>query len=338
MGGVTATIRTGAAALAAAMLLMLAFAGSYVGAFHKPTPHGVPLEVVAPPSLASRVTASLNSVPGHPVSARAASSRQAAVAAVLGRQVYAVYEAAANRLDVASAANRATAVALEELFARLAAAQHNPPPAVVDLAPLPASDPNGTSAFYAVVAWVFGGYLAATLLGLMGTPRSASRQRSLLRIGGLAAYSVIGALVTVLVLRGAFGVFAGHVLAMWAVATLIVFASGAATAGLQALAGVLGTGVVILLFVIVGNAASGGPYARPLLPGFWRTIGGILPPGAGVDLARSTLYFGGSRLAGPILALAAWGVLGIVAAVAVGGRIVTPVEAEAEAAAGLAGL
>jgi hypothetical protein len=28
--------------------------------------------------------------------------------------------------------------------------------------------------------------------------------------------------------------------------------------------------------VILGNAASGGPFARPLLPGLWRTIGGVL--------------------------------------------------------------
>jgi len=39
--------------------------------------------------------------------------------------------------------------------------------------------------------------------------------------------------------------------------------------------------------VILGNSASGGPFARPLLPGLWRTIGGVLPPGAGVDLTRT---------------------------------------------------
>ncbi|HEV7177904.1 MAG TPA: hypothetical protein VGN29_20585, partial [Solirubrobacteraceae bacterium] len=44
---------------------------------------------------------------------------------------------------------------------------------------------------------------------------------------------------------------------------------------------------VILVFVLLGNSASGGPFARPLLPGLWRTTGGVLPPGAGVDLARS---------------------------------------------------
>jgi uncharacterized membrane protein YbhN (UPF0104 family) len=58
------------------------------------------------------------------------------------------------------------------------------------------------------------------------------------------------------------------------IAALTIFASGAAAAGIHAAAGPAGTGLVILAFVIVGNPASGGPFARPLLPGLWRTIGG----------------------------------------------------------------
>src|SRR5664279_4107081 len=43
----------------------------------------------------------------------------------------------------------------------------------------------------------------------------------------------------------------------------------------QTAAGPAGTGLVILVFVILGDSASGGPFARPLLPGLWRTIGGL---------------------------------------------------------------
>ena len=111
-------------------------------------------------------------------------------------------------------------------------------------------------------------------------------------------------------LRACFGVFSGHVVAMCAIGALTIFASGAATAGIQAAAGPAGTGLVILVFVILGNSASGGPFARPLLPGLWRTIGGVLPPGAGVDLARSALFFDGARIAGPILVLVGWAALG----------------------------
>ena len=62
----------------------------------------------------------------------------------------------------------------------------------------------------------------------------------------------------------------------------------------------------------------------------------MLPPGASVDLARSALFFDGARIAGPILVLVVWAALGTVLALALGGRIMNPVDVEAEAAAGAA--
>jgi hypothetical protein len=318
--------------LVPALVLMLAFAFSYVGAFHDPTPHDVPLAVVGPPS----VVAQLGALPGRPLDPRPAASRQEALAQIDDREVYGAYEAATNRLFVASAANRATAVALETTFDRAAAGQGRPAVRVTDVKPLSPSDSNGTAAFYAVIAWVFGGYIGSTLIGLVGTPRSRSRRRALARILGLGAFSLIAAVLSVVMLRVCFGVFAGHVVALSAIGALTIFASAAATAGIQAAAGAAGTGLVILVFVILGNAASGGPFARPLLPGLWRTIGGVLPPGAGVDLARAGLFFDGARIAGPILVLAGWAALGAALLIALGGRVVTEAEAEAEAAAGAA--
>ena len=202
--------------------------------------------------------------------------------------------------------------------------------------PLPAKDPNGTAAFYAMIAWVFGGYIGATLIGVIGTPRSRSRARGAARIGALAGFGVVGGILSVVMLRASFDVFSGHVVALCAIAALTIFASGAATAGVQAGAGPAGTGLVILLFVILGNPASGGPFARPRLPGLWRTIGGVLPPGASVDLTRAALFFDGSRITGPILVLAGWAAFGTALMLALGGRVVDMVEAETEAAAGAA--
>jgi hypothetical protein len=315
-----------------ALVLMLAFAFSYVGAFHDPTPHQVPLAVVGPPALAAQ----LGSLPGDPLDARAVASRAEALAQIDDRKVYGAYEAATNRLFVASAANRATAIALQRTFALISAAQRRPAPRVTDVKPLPLKDPNGTAAFYAMIAWMFGGYIGSTLMGLIGTPRDSSRKRAGARIGALAGFAVVSGILSVVMLRAFFGVFTGHVLAMCGIAALTVFASAAATAGIQAAAGPAGTGLVILVFVILGNSASGGPFARPLLPGFWSTIGGVLPPGASVDLARSALFFDGARIAGPILVLVGWSVLGVVLSLALGGRVMNPVETEAAAAAGAA--
>jgi hypothetical protein len=315
-----------------ALVLMVAFTFSYVGAFHEPTPHSVPVAVVGPPA----VTASLDALPGHPLDPRATPSRQEALAQIDDRKVYGAYDATRNRLYVASAANRATAVALETTFDRVAAAQARPAVRVTDVKPLPPKDANGTAAFYAVVGWVFGGYIGSTLIGVIGTPRSRSHARGAARIGALAGFGLVAGVLSVLLLRASFGVFSGHVVALSAIAALTIFASGAATAGIQAAAGPAGTGLVILLFVILGNPASGGPFARPLLPGLWRAIGGLLPPGASVDLARAALFFDGARIAGPILVLAGWAILGAALTVALGGRVMSMVEAETEAAAGAA--
>jgi hypothetical protein len=332
MANMTPTPKAVAIVLVPALVLMLAFAFFYVGAFHDPTPHHVPVAIVGPPAVAAK----LNHLPGDPLDARQTSSRQAALAQIDDREVYGAFEPATNRLFVASAANRATAVALEDTFNRIAAAQRLPAVQVTDVKPLPPKDPNGTAAFYAVIAWMFGGYIGATLIGLIGTPRSSSRRRAAARIGALAGFSIIGGILSVVMLRAAFGVFSGHVVALSAIAALTIFAGGAATAGIQAAAGPAGTGLVILVFVILGNSASGGPFARPLLPGLWRTIGGVLPPGASVDLTRSALFFDGARITGPILVLVGWAVLGALLALALGGRIMDPADTEAAAAAGAA--
>jgi hypothetical protein len=140
----------------------------------------------------------------------------------------------------------------------------------------------------------------------------------------------------VVLLRATFDVLPGHMVALCAIAALTIFASGAATAGIQAAAGPAGTGLVILVFVILGNSASGGPFARPLLPGLWRTIGGVLPPGASVDLTPSVQFFDGARITGPILVLVGWAVLGTLLALALGGRIMDPADTGAAPAAGAA--
>jgi len=332
MANAAPTPKAVAIVLLPALVLMLAFAFSYVGAFHDPTPHNVPVAVVGPPAVAAQ----LDRLPGDPLDARQATSRSDALSQIDDREVYGAYDASANRLFVASAANRATAIALAATFNRVAAAQHRPAVRVTDVKPLPPKDPNGTAAFYAVIAWVFGGYIGATLIGLIGTPRSRSRKRAAARTGALAGFGIVSGVLSVVMLRASFDVFSDHVVALCAIAALTIFASGVATAGIQAAAGPAGTGLVILVFVILGNAASGGPFARPLLPGLWRTIGGVLPPGASVDLSRSALFFDGSRIAGPILVLVAWAALGTALLIALGGRVMTPLEAEAEAAAGAA--
>jgi hypothetical protein len=87
MANAAPTPRAVALVLAPALVLMLAFAFFYVGAFHEPTPHHVAVAVVGPPAAAVQ----LNRLPGDPLDARQASSRPAALSQIDDREVYGAY-------------------------------------------------------------------------------------------------------------------------------------------------------------------------------------------------------------------------------------------------------
>jgi hypothetical protein len=332
-------VLTGTIVLVAAAALQLAFVGSYVGAFHDPTPHSVPVDLVAPYTIAPQLTAQIDGLPGTPIKVHQASSAVVARNDVENRDVYAYFEPHSKGPDtlvVATAANAATAVAVETVVAGLETARHRPAARIVDLAPLPASDANGLTGFYAVVGWMIGGYLGATLLGLVGEPRAKSRLRALSRVLALAVYAVASGVLSVLLLDKGIGVLSGHFQDLCGVAALAIFAAGATTAAFQSVLGIAGTGLAIVVFVVVGNPSSGGPFARDLLPQFWRVVGGYLPPGAAVDLVRNVVYFGANSIQTPLIVLAAWAAAGTILALALGGRRVSEVAVEAEAAAGFA--
>ncbi len=74
----------------------------------------------------------------------------------------------------------------------------------------------------------------------------------------------------------------------------------------QAVTGLPGTGLAALVFVVVGNAVSGGTVPFAFLPGGFRQVAPWLPNGAVVSAARDVVYLPGSDLAHPLLVLAIW--------------------------------
>lgn len=340
----SSTVVRGAAVLVAALVLQLAFLGSYVGALHEPKPHEIPIAVVGPSSAADE----LNALPGSPLDATAVASLDAGEKRVAQRRAYAVLVPAAPKPDdgssastlyVASAANKPMASLLPTLFERIAAEAQQPSPTVRDLAPLPPSDTEGLSGFYAVISWMVGGYFGATLLGLVGSPRIRSRRHAAYRLGGMLGMAVASGLLSAVLLQDVIGVLdEAPFLSLAGVGALAVFAAGAATIAFQSLLGIVGTGVAVLLFVVLGNPSAGGVFSPQLIPGFWREIGAALPTGAGTTAVRNVTYFDGTALGGPIIVLLIWGVLGVVVTTIRGGRRVRQEQAEPEALAGVAGI
>ena len=316
-----------AAAIAGVALLSLLFIASYAGALHEPRPHEVAVAVdeTVPAPIARQLGASPS------LKVEAVSGRAEALEKIDRREAYgALVGSPSGRLAlfVAPAASAAIADFLAaEIPKQLRSARV--PVAVRTVHPLPASDTRGLVGFYTVIGWAIAGYLGATLLGLVfGT--DPSRARIAWRFAALGALGIVvglGGAAIATAIAGYDHGFGKLVL----IGLLTVLATGAVTVALQSLLGILGTGVAILLFVVFGNPAAGGPYASELLPGIWRDGGQLIPTGAATTAVRNAAYFPQAPIWLPLLCLAIWIVGGVVVALVFAGRGRRLSRAESEA-------
>ncbi|MCD9873318.1 DUF3533 domain-containing protein [Streptomyces guryensis] len=299
------------------LLVQLAFVVSYVGAFHSPTPHRIPVAVAAPQQVSAKIVAQLNSLDGAPVEATAAPSPAAARQWVLTRKTDAafLFDATGTKdtLLVASAGGPSVSQTATQIAQKIEAAQKRQI-TVTDIRSPNSGDGRGMTSFYLVLGWVIGGYLTATIMGMAAGSRPASRHRTLIRLAVLVLYAAVSGIAGAAIVGPVFDALGGHFWALSGIGTLVVLASAATALALQTLLGLLGTGVVILLFVVLGNPSSGGVYPAPLLPSFWSTIGQALPPGAGTTLVRNTVYFSGHAITQALWVLGAYAVGGAVLA------------------------
>lgn len=295
------------------LVIQLLFIASYVGAFHKPTPHRVPVQLVAPAAVAGQFAAQLDSLPGRPVAATVADGVTAAAAAVRSdRAAGALVVDPNSKTDtvlVASGGGAALAEAVQQLATTVDGTQHRSVK-VEDLVPLQSGDYRGLTGFYLVIGWIVGGYLVASLLGVASGARPANTRRALIRLIAIAPYAVVSGLVGALIVDQILGALTGHFWALAGVGVLLVYAAAATTLAFQVLAGVMGIGITVLLFVVAGNPSAGGAYQPALLPGFFRVLSPALPNGAGVDTVRRIVYFAGRGITVHLLVISAWIVAG----------------------------
>ncbi len=304
--------------IAGVLGLQLAFILSYVGAFHAPAPSEISLAVVAPEQVSAQLVSRLNSLEGSPVQAVAVPDEAAARQQILDDDISAALivspSGTTDRLLVASGGGVSVSSAVQSVITTVDAVQQRTV-TVEDLVPLDPGDGRGLTGFYLVIGWIVGGYLVAALLGVSAGVRPANTRRALFRIGALVPYAMLSGLGGVLIVGPVLGAITGHFAAMWAVGALLVFAAGAVTMAFQVLFGVLGIGLTVLVFVILGNPSAGGAYQGQLLPPFWRFLGSVLPNGAGTETIRRIVYFGGTGITQYLAVIAAWAVLGAVVAV-----------------------
>lgn len=309
-------------------LLQLGFILSYVGAFHSPKAHEIDLAVVAPESTAATVVAQLNSIDSHPVRARLVNDQAAAERELRrgGLSAALVVDAASTNdtLLVAGARGGSVATAVTEVVRQAEAAQQRTA-TVRDVVPLQAGDNRGLTGFYLVIGWIVGGYLLAALLGVARGARPATARLALIRLAAVVPYSIASGLAGALIVDQVLGALTGHFLALSLLGALLVASAASVTMAFQMLFGVLGIGLTVLVFVVLGNPSAGGAYQRELLPPFWRALTDVLPNGAGTDAVRRIVYFGAHGNNGHLLLIAAYAVIG--ALIAYAGSLTTEARA-----------
>ena len=290
------------------LLIQAGFVLSYVGAFHDPSPHRVPIAVLAPADISGHLVSELNAIGGQPLDATAVADE------TIGRTLLRhgstsgllIIKPAASTdvLLVAGGGGAATATAVQDVIARTEAAQHRHA-TVIDAVPAQPGDARGLSGFYLVVGWLVGGYLVAALLGIATRPRPATTRRAIIRLIVLVPYAICSGLAGAIIVGPVLGALTGHLIAISALGALIVYCAAVVTMAFQVLLGTLGVGLTLILFVVLGNPSAGGAYPAPLLPAFWRAISPALPNGAGVQALRHIVYFGSYGITGNLIIIAA---------------------------------
>lgn len=293
----------------AVLLIQLGFVFSYVGAFHHPTPHGVPIAVVAPTQISGQLVGELNAIHGHPLHATAVPDQTIGRTRLRHGSTSGVLivnpTGKTDALLVAGGGGAATATAVADVIAQAEATQHRSA-TITDAVPAQPGDARGLTDFYLVVGWLIGGYLVAALLSIATRPRPATTRRAIIRLIVLVPYAILSGLGGAIIVGPVLGALTGHLLAMAALGALIVYSAAVVTMAFQVFLGTIGVGLTLILFVILGNPSAGGAYPAPLLPGFWRAISPVLPNGAGVEALRRVVYFGSYNITDNLLIICAY--------------------------------
>ncbi len=306
-------ISLAALTLVGVAVLQLIFAAVYLTAFHAPAARDLPVAIVGDNAVTEQLGKALEQKSDHAYKAILMTNLSDAETQLKTQQVYAIYQPVAPQGTVTIAGANGTSLVAplttsltqldhsyqaqvrQQLAGQPIAASPIETPIVSDIAPLPAGDRNGVSLFYVAFASVFGGYLAAVAVNLVRGKRAFSRRLAAIRIAGFAIFAVVVSIGTSLIVTH--GVDAISVDQYWTlagVAALTTFGVSLVASALVSLFGVLGTALVIVLFVIFGTPASGGPV--PLLltgNGPWHELAAYLPTGAAFNALRQSVYFGG---------------------------------------------
>ncbi|MBR7835589.1 universal stress protein [Actinospica durhamensis] len=301
-----ARFRPHALYVAATTLFAAVFVAVALSAFHAPSPHALPVGVVAPASVAGQVGQALDHGAPGGFDLRVYGSAAAARTAIAHGEVDgALVEGSGTmQLLVAPAAGATPTQAVTTAFTAVAA-HAGQPLTVTDVVKPGVGDSMGLSPFFLVL-----GVLIPSVAVGSGSALVFRRSRPLWWLAApVLAATAIG-LATAGVADGVAGL--GNYPALAGIVALFSLAVAAPTAALARIKPPLSV-LAVLAFVVFGIPGSGGPSGlAPFGPAFLRALDPVLPLGLAAQATRRAVYFDGYGLAQPLGTLAAWAVAGLV--------------------------
>ena len=292
--------------LAASAVFVAIFVTLTLSAYHKPTPHDLPVGIVGSAAVTSRVEHALDRAAPGSFSFRSYRSGVSAATGIARRQIDGalVVSGAHLRLLVTQAGGTGPEQALSGAFTAVAA-RSGRQILVSDVVPPGANDTEALSSFFILLS-----VLIPSLAGGSASALALRRAPRALAIGAPVAAAVVSGLVAAAIADGVANL--GHYAALAGVVALFSLAVAAPTAVLARIWPPL-SALAVLVFIVFGIPISGGPAnLASFTPGFLRVLNPVLPLGVAAGASRDVVYFAGHGADAFIWTLAAWALAGVV--------------------------
>ncbi|ROQ31049.1 hypothetical protein EDF46_3563 [Frondihabitans sp. PhB188] len=299
-------------AFLAPIFFVIAFPLLFVGAIHKPTPHELDVLIVGPTQVVSQITSKLDATTEfHATHTDVVSEARRQVE---NRSVVGSLEIATSGSDpsdptftvttyLAAAEGRSVSATIQALGTQVAE-DLGTTTKTVDVAPLDAEDPLGTTLFYLLTYTSLAAYLVIIVLTQV-MPKAGLRVRyGAVGITSFAAPLIVFGLSSIFV--GDYGASFGTIAALLGVNALYVFTVGALAILLAQFLGKLASVGVMGFIVLLNFPSSGGPTPASMLPPFWQGMHQFYFGSGAYEAFRSIVYFDGNGAQRWLLQLLAW--------------------------------
>jgi nucleotide-binding universal stress UspA family protein len=303
--GVPARYRAFAGFIVASGAFVAIFVALTLSAFHKPTPHDLPVGIVGSAAVTRQVEHALEIAAPGAFRFRSYPSEASATTGIAQREVDgALVASGANlRLLVTQAGGTGPEQALSGAFAAVAA-RSGRQLIVSDVVPPRPSDSQALSSWFVVLSVLIPSLAAgsASALAFRRAPRAWS-------VAVPVAAAVVSGVIAAAIADGIAGL--GNYAAIAGIVALFSLAVAAPTAVLARIRPPL-VALAVLAFIVFGIPASGGPAnLASFTPGFLRVLSPVLPLGIAASSIRNVVYFGGHATNAYIWTLAAWALAGV---------------------------